>query len=169
MTFNAGLLLGGTEINVDYNRSVGTAFGKSNVIPQTVVVNGGLRFISEEQKATARQKMREIAEQNLPGTSAKLTFWDRYPAMPPTEGNMEVFESLRKVNHDLGLGDVEAIDPKFRGAGDISFVAPYVSGIDGLGATGTGGHTLEEEIDLTSLAPMTKRAALLIARLSEKD
>lgn len=165
LTFNPGIIMGGTSIEANLEHSQGTAFGKTNVVAQTVEVAGGLRFLSEEQKERAREKMREIVSNNLPQTSAEITFEDRYPAMSPTEGNMEVFEVLKQVNVDLNYPPLQAVDPGIRGAGDISFVAPYISGIDALGATGRRGHTIYEELDMRSIEPMTKRAALLIYRL----
>ncbi len=38
--------------------------------------------------------------------------------------------------------------------------------IDGLGMMGTGGHTVDETADLRMLRSQSKRAALLIYRLS---
>lgn len=166
LTFNPGLMLGGTFIDIDLEKSSGTAFGKTNVIAQSVVINGGLRFISEEQKERAREKMRQIAAQNLPHTSAELTFQDRYPAMSPTPGNWDLFQILKGVNADLGMPELVPYDPGTRGAGDVSFVAPYVASLDGLGARGDNGHSPEEYLELDSLAPTTKRAALLIYRLT---
>jgi glutamate carboxypeptidase len=61
---------------------------------------------------------------------------------------------------------VEAFDPGRRGAGDISFIAAYVDGLDGLGPQGSGSHTDQERIDLASLPRAAKRAALLIHRLT---
>jgi len=166
LTFNPGILVGGTKIDADWQQSTASVFGKTNVVAQTAEVAGGLRFISEEQKERTREKMRKIVADNLPGTSAEITFTDSYPAMPPTPGNYALLDVLSGVNVALGLGEVKANDPGSRGAGDVSFVAPYVSGIDGLGGSGRGGHTFDEELDLRSLAPMTKRAALLIYRLA---
>ncbi|HBU79517.1 MAG TPA: peptidase M20, partial [Muricauda sp.] len=54
LTFNPGVLLGGTFVNFDELTSKGDAFGKTNVVAQKAVVKGGLRFISEEQKERAR-------------------------------------------------------------------------------------------------------------------
>lgn len=166
LTFNPGFILGGSNVDVDYAQSGGTAYGKTNVVAETVVVNGGLRFLTEEQKTKAREKMLAIATKNLPQTSAKLTFTDGYPSMPPTAGNDRLFDMLKGVNKDLGYGAPIAFPPGQRGAGDIAFVAPYVSGLDGLGGSGSGAHGLSEELDLATLAPMTKRAALLIYRLT---
>ena len=59
-----------------------------------------------------------------------------------------------------------AFDPLKRGAADISFVAKYTDGIDGLGAMGGGGHTPQEYVDLTTIETLTKRTALLIYRLT---
>ncbi len=73
---------------------------------QKAVVNGGLRFISEEQKEEARAKMRTIVSQNLPQTSATIEFIDSYPAMKPSEGNLAVLEILNQVSQDLNLGEV---------------------------------------------------------------
>lgn len=166
LTFNPGIILGGTKVEFDQAFSKGTAFGKSNVVAQNVVVNGGLRFISEEQKEAARAKMMAIVAQNLPHTSAKISFTDSYPAMGPTEGNARVLAVLDQLSQDLGFGEVKPYDPGKRGAADISFVAAFIDGLDGLGAMGKGAHSIDEHVDLTSFENLTKRAALLIYRLT---
>jgi glutamate carboxypeptidase len=168
LTFNPGIILGGTEVDYNSTDNRGTSFGKTNVIAQRVVVDGGLRFISEEQKEAAREQMRAIVADHLPGTSAEVFFKDKYPAMPPTEGNQALLALLDRVSRELGQGPVEAFDPAERGAADISFVAPYVDGLDGLGPFGSGAHTPEEQLDLVSLPAVTKRAALLIYRLTQE-
>jgi glutamate carboxypeptidase len=166
LTFNPGVILGGTEVDYDFANSRGTAFGKTNVIAQTAIVDGGLRFISEKQKESAQERMRQIISRNLPGTSAKITFEDGYPAMPPTEGNLKLLEVLNKISIDLGNGTIDAFDPGKRGAADISFVAPYVDALAGLGTVGRGSHTEKESIDLRFFSKITQRAALLIYRLA---
>ena len=141
LTFNPGTLLGGTFVEYDKQTSSGEVFGKTNVVAQKAIVNGGLRFISEEQKENARAKMREIVSQNLPQTTAEIHFTDSYPAMGPTEGNEALLEQLSEVSQDLGFGPVSGYDPGRRGAADISFVANDVDGLDGLGTMGNGAHT----------------------------
>jgi len=165
LTFNPGVILGGTTVSFDEAMSKGIAFGKSNVVSQTAVVDGGLRFISEEQKERARAKMREIVNNNLPQTSAEITFTDSYPAMPPTEGNNNLLKVLNQVSLDLEQGGVEAYDPGRRGAADVSFVAEYVDCLDGLGTMGRGAHTPEETVNLKTIEALTKRTAILIYRL----
>ncbi len=166
LTFNPGVILGGTFIEYDSDNFKGTAFGKSNVIPQNVIVTGGLRFISEQQKEEARTTMLNIVNEHLPKTDAEITFWDSYPAMPPTDGNKIVLDLLSQVSIDMGRGPVVAYDPLKRGAADISFVAAYTNGIDGLGTMGKNAHTPEEWVDLTTIEELTKRSALLIYRLT---
>ena len=166
LTFNPGTLLGGTFVTYDKQKSSGQVFGKTNVVAQKAVVNGGLRFISETQKEDARNKMREIVKQSLPQTSAQISFTDSYPAMGPTAGNQSVLELLSEVSQALGYGTVTAYDPSRRGAADISFVADYTDGLDGLGTMGNGAHTPQETVNLKNINPLIKRAAVLIYRLT---
>lgn len=169
LTFNPGIILGGTDVTYDAGAARGTAYGKTNVVANTVVVDGGLRFISEAQKEAARAQMRAIVEgANRPHTSAEITFEDAYPAMQPTDGNRALLAVLDGVSRDLGLGPVKAYDPGGRGAADISFIASYVDGMDGLGVMGRGAHSLDETINLRTFPLLTQRAALLIYRLTSE-
>ncbi|MGB1445691.1 MAG: M20/M25/M40 family metallo-hydrolase [Flavobacteriaceae bacterium] len=166
LTFNPGNILGGTFVNYETLKSSGTAYGKSNVVAQTAVVHGGLRFISETQKENARAKMRTIVDNHLPSTNATITFTDSYPAMGPTAANKALLNELSAVSEALGFGEVEAYDPGRRGAADISFVADYVSGLDGLGSMGTGAHTPQETVDLATFNALIQRTAVFIYRLT---
>ena len=166
LTFNPGTLLGGTFVEYDKQTSSGEVFGKTNVVAQKAIVNGGLRFISEEQKENARAKMREIVSQNLPQTTAEIHFTDSYPAMGPTEGNEALLEQLSEVSQDLGFGPVSGYDPGRRGAADISFVANDVDGLDGLGTMGNGAHTPQETVNLKTMNALIQRTAVLIYRLT---
>jgi len=165
LTFNAGTIQGGTDVDYDGQQNRGRTFGKTNVVPRKVIVSGGIRTISQEQLERAREKMRAVVENSHPHTSATIEFRDRYPSMAPTEGNARLQEVLSDINEDLGRGPMPALDPSRRGAADISFVAPYTDGLAGLGALGTGGHTPNEKLDLTSIPLAIKRAAILIYRL----
>ncbi|MBC5991334.1 M20/M25/M40 family metallo-hydrolase [Pontibacter cellulosilyticus] len=166
LTYNPGLVLGGTEVSIAENGTQGSASGKTNLVANMVVVKGDLRFLTNEQLEETRQKMKAIVAESLPQTSAEITFDEGYPPMPPTEGNMALLQVLNKVSQDLGHGEVKPYDPGKRGAGDISFVAQYIDGLDGLGALGGGAHAPEEYIDLKTLQDIEKRTALLIYRLS---
>ena len=165
LSFNPGNLFGGTFVDYDTSKSRGSAYGKTNVVAQTAVVHGGLRFISEEQKENARKKMRSIVADHLPSTQATITFTDSYPAMGPTAENKKLLKQLNTVSLALGFGKVEAYDPGRRGAADISFVAEYIPGLDGLGSMGKGAHTPNETVDLETFNALIQRTAVFIYRL----
>ena len=166
LTFNPAVIIGGTDVSYDSSRIAGTAAGKDNIIAPKVYARGDLRFISRDQESKAREAMRAILAQHLPGTSATITFEDGNPAMPPTKGNYALLATLDSVSRALGQGPVEALDPGRRGAGDISFVSDYVDALDGLGVIGMRSHTPDERVNLKSIGPATERAAILIYRLT---
>jgi len=168
LTFNAGTIQGGTTVNYDPSQNRGTTFGKTNVVPNTAVAHGGIRALSVEQLARAKAKMQAIVANNLPLTSASISFADSYPPMAPSAGNRSLADELSEVNQALGRGAMKTWDPLRRGAADISFVAPYTDALAGMGALGKGGHTPNESLELDSMALAIKRAAILIYRLSGK-
>jgi glutamate carboxypeptidase len=165
LTFNPSVIIGGSTVTYDEINNSGTAEGKSNIVPEKVVVHGDLRCISSEQIEQIEIKMRAIIANNLPQTTATISFKHHYPPMKPTEGNYQVLNVLNQVSLDLKQGEVKAYNPGKRGAGDISFVADYVDGLDGLGATGNGAHSFNESINLNQMKLQTQRIALLIYRL----
>jgi glutamate carboxypeptidase len=169
LTFNPGLALGGTAVKLDSTAVAGSAEGKSNVVAAQMTVVGDLRTISPEQLARAKQTMQAIAAAHLPNTTAELTFDPGYPPMAPTAGNRRLLALYDRVSRDLGLWPVTAVDPSKAGAADVSFVADIVPmKIDGVGLSGRDDHTTKETADLRMLPVQTKRAALLIYRLSTK-
>lgn len=165
LTFGAGILVGGTTVEYDPETDRGTAFGKTNVIPQTVIAAGDLRTLTHEQLERAMDRMRAIVSDNLPRTEAQIFFRDSYPPMAPTAGNLELLDKLDQVSRDLGMGPIEAVDPGKRGAADISFAAQHTAALGGLGVVGRGAHTPDETVELGSIPVMAKRAALLVHRL----
>jgi glutamate carboxypeptidase len=169
LTFNVGLIAGGTTAGLDQDRIRATATGKTNIIPEVAIARGDIRVLSLEQDERVRAKMREIVARHLPGTSAELRFDpDTYPPMAPTEGNMALLARLNAVNRDIGLPEMAPVDPLRRGAGDIGFVAADVDGLVGLGAAGEGSHAPGETVDIPSIARQAKRAAILMSRLARE-
>ena len=170
LTFNPGVLVGGTTVQFDAEATRGEAFGKVNVVAQHANVQGDIRAISTEQVQRTISKMKEIAAQNLPQTSAELVFFDGYPPMSPTAANNELLQLYSDISDAVGAGPLEPNDPLQRGAGDISFVAPIVlASLDGLGGYGGGAHTEDEWIDLETMRQATHRAAILIHRLTRES
>lgn len=169
LTYNAAMIVGGNEVEFDGENLVGSMSGKSNIVPKKTIIHGDLRYLTDEQGERAISKMKKIVAESLPQTTSTFTFNSGYPPMAPTDGNMKVLSVLSDVSEDMGIGPVEAYDPGRRGAADISFVANYVNGLDGLGAFGSGAHSPREVMHLPSYKKLTQRAAILIYRLTEMD
>ena len=165
LSFNVATVLGGTDVAYDSVAISGTTASKINIVPRTAVGHGDLRFISAEQHDSAKRRMAAIVARHLPGTGGAIVFEDEYPAMSPTPGNARLLAVYDSVSRALRYGQVAPLDPGRRGAGDISFVAPTVDGLDGLGALGGESHTPEEYVDLATLEMQTARAAILMHRL----
>jgi glutamate carboxypeptidase len=168
LTFNAATMVGGTDVTYDTVANSGTAASKTNIVPRLAIAAGDLRFMTPEQLQRARERMRAIVAQHLPGTDAQITFIDEYPAMPLTEGNSRILAVYDSASQALGYGPVRPMDPGMRGAGDLSFVAPFMDGLEGLGALGTGAHSPAERVNLNALPMQTERAAITIARLGAR-
>ena len=105
LTFNPGLVFGGTNVSYADDTATASAFGKSNVIARDAEVLGDLRYLSPEQGERARQKMQAIVSTgNLPGTSATISFSESYPPMPPTEAGAQAGGALLESQPGRGPG-----------------------------------------------------------------
>jgi glutamate carboxypeptidase len=165
LTFNPGVVLGGTLVDFDQVQVRGSAAGKTNVVAENAVASGDLRALSREQFDRARKTMSEIVAASLPQTSSAITFDEGYPPMAPTEGNAQLLAMYDRASRDLGFGEVAAVSPDRAGAADVSFVAGEVKAIiDGVGLMGHDDHTPGETADLTTLPSQTKRMAVLLHR-----
>ena len=165
MTYNVGLVAGGSSVGTD-NEGAMSVVGKTNIIAAEAHARGDLRTLTEEQYHRTQDKMKKIVAEHLPGTSGEITFADGYPSMPITENGKALLRDLNNVNHELGLPVMEPFDPLRRGAGDLSFVAPYTAGISGLGSYGGGAHAPGETVELSSQTYQTRRVALFIYALT---
>jgi len=168
LTFNAGVLLAGTDVTYDGEEHRGEAFGKTNVVPQRAVAHGGLRALTPEQQDRAERRMEAIVAEHLPKTGATLSFDEGYPPMPPTDANRHLLALYDGVSRDLGLGPVEPFPPSERGAADVSFAAPYAAALAGLGPEGEGSHTPDEWVALPTIVEAAQRTALLLLRLEDE-
>ena len=169
LTFNPGVMVGGTAISFDREAARGTAYGKSNVIAESTTVAGDLRALSIPQRERAKDVMRRIVADTTRHTGATITFYDGYPPLAPSEGNRRLLARFDQASRDLGYGPVGADDPARAGAADISFTEGLVEmAIDGVGLMGTGGHTVEETADLRTLGVQAKRVAVTLSRLARR-
>lgn len=169
LTFNPGVVVGGTQVTFDAAAARGTAFGKNNVIAESTVVAGDLRALSIPQRERAKQRMRAIVADTSRHAGAAITFDDGYPPLAPSDGNRRLLAMFDAASRDLGFGPVGADDPARAGAADISFTEGLVEmALDGVGLMGTGGHTVNETADLRTLGMQAKRVAVTLARLARR-
>ena len=168
LTYNVGLIAGGSAVKLDEGKIRADVAGKTNIIAGQAYARGDLRALTNEQVERVKAKMQAIVARSLPGAKATIAFEAGYPPMAPTAGNRALLDRLNGVNADLGLPAMEALDPLKRGAGDISFVAADVDGLVGLGPASDGDHTAEERVDIPSIWRQATRAAILMSRLSRE-
>jgi len=168
LTYNAGLILGGATAEINADSTGGSATGKANVVAPAAIATGDIRTLNDEQTNRVEDKMRAIVANHLPKTDAKINFDEGYPAMARTPAGEQLFSQWDAISRALGLGPVVEGGPMTRGAGDISFAAPYVPGIVGVGILGEGYHAEGETAYLDSLPRQAKRDAILMERLSHE-
>ena len=168
LTFNPSLILGGTSLDLDDVLAKGAASGKTNVIAEHAVAIGDLRTLSKQQLEHARGVMKQVmVEAPLGHTEASLTFAEGYPSLPPTEGNAKLLAEYDRASRDVGAGPVTAVSPDRAGAADVSFISDQVPNIiDGIGLMGRDDHSPDELAELATLPSQTKRAAVLLYRLT---
>lgn len=167
LAFSPGLISGGSQVKLDSTGDAASAEGKHNVIAATTTVTGDMRTVSPAQLEKTKNAMRAITAKHLPHTTAEITFDEGYPPMAPTDGNRRLLALYDRASRDLGTGIVDAVDPSRAGAADVAFVADMVSmNIDGIGLSGHDDHSDKETADLRKLSVQSKRAALLLYRLT---
>jgi len=74
LTFNVGMVLGGTSVNVNKDGIAGGATGKDNVIPPAAIASGDIRTISNEQSDRIERRWkrswRSICRRRMPRSSS---------------------------------------------------------------------------------------------------
>lgn len=167
ITFNPGMMVGGTTAKVDETSHEITGYGKTNIVAQIARAQGDMRFLTNEQKELIQNTMMNIVKKSLPKTTSNITFIDSMPPMSPTPENEKLLNLYSQVSQDLGYPKVTAISPDLSGGADISYVANITpANLSRLGPVGVYHHSVNESMDIESLNINTKRAAVLIYRLT---
>jgi len=144
VTVNVGLVAGGTT---------------RNTIPDKAQCEVDLRFERAEEGRALYEALEAVAaEVALPGTAIELAPAGWRDPLVWTPAAAALARLYGECQRESGLGAGEA--PLAGGGSDACTLgAMGIPTVDGLGPRGRGFHTLEEEVDLSSLVP--KAVALL--------
>ncbi len=148
VTFNAGMITGGTGINV---------------VPRECEVHIDMRVLTAEdgEAFTAELLNRKSHD---PDVEIEVTGGLNRPPYQMTEEGKALFEFAREacLEHDLDL----QYTPITGGGSDGNYSgAMGVPTLDGLGVDGAGAHTLDEYMLISSLVPRTKMWIKMYDRL----
>ena len=143
-TFNCGIIHGGTSINTVPASCVFLVDIRAG---KTELLNQGMEYV----KAAAKQT-------TVPGTSCQVSLISVRPPMEQTPANDALLEKINQAAVELGLPTYRST---YRGGGsDAAYTvqagAPTVCSC---GMVGSGEHTLDEKVRLSSLA---NRTAILV-------
>lgn len=149
----------------DYGRGITVNVGRieggqgRNIVPDRAEALLDFRFVEQTDATEVAAALRQAAAQApLPGTTVTLSGGATRAPLVKTAASAQLYERYAQCQRQAGLGACEA--PLLGGGSDASTVAPLgVPAIDGLAARGKGFHTLDEQIDLSTLLP--KAEALL--------
>ena len=168
LTFNPGVMLGGTTVEFDPVQLRGSAFGKTNVIAEHAVVSGDLRALSREQFESAKQTM----TRDRRGVAAAHRGDDHVRRRLSADGarpkaTRRLLAMYDQASRDLGFGAGRRRQPRSRRRRRrvVRRRTRCKMIIDGVGLMGHDDHTVKETADLTTLPSQTKRMAVLLHRI----
>ena len=168
LTFNPGLILGGTDVQRDKAQHRGAAFGKTNVIPATA--RGRRGTCGPSPTSSSQGPRADAAHRGAP--SAGDVRRDRVSPTairpcPRPPGNQALLDRAERGQPRPGRSRPRAPRPRPpRGAGTSRSSRPTCAGLAGLGLPGSGAHTPEETADLSALPLPDQARRALIYRLT---
>lgn len=139
VTLNVGVVTGGTRYNV---------------VPAHARLHLDVRLPDRECVDGIVSRVRGLAPHD-PDVRIEVTGRVERPPFERLPHGAALFERVRALGAEMGL---EIGEVAVGGASDGNFTAPIAPTVDGMGIAGAGAHTLEEYMDVSSLAP---RCALL--------
>ncbi len=145
-TVNVGMVWGGTA---------------SNVVPDRAQIKVDLRVATAAESERIVKAIQSLRPQ-LPEARLEIVGGLNRPPMERTPQIVAAFERAKAIAAGIGLALQEG---STGGASDANFVAPLgVPVLDGLGAVGNGGHSVDEHVIASSLP---ERTALLAAIMTQ--
>jgi glutamate carboxypeptidase len=148
--------------------NVGRAAGgeTTNTVPDRAEAQIDLRFTTRADADALIASIRRIAAEaalSVPGTRIELGGGVQRLPLERTDASARLLAEYGACAHAHGLGDAEAL--LVGGGSDASTASALgIPAIDGLGPRGTGFHTKDERIELSSLVPKAQALARFLAR-----
>ncbi|MBR6729442.1 MAG: M20/M25/M40 family metallo-hydrolase [Clostridia bacterium] len=152
ITFNCGIIQGGDA---------------TNIVPDRCELFVEYRFKNMEQKKSADEKFRRIAEKSF--VDGTQTQWEQISTrlpMEPDEKNKKLVEIINEICNQVGIEPFGVAES----AGGADSAYPSLAGIptvDSIGIEGSGCHTLNEKARISSMAEMAKVVAAVIINFPE--
>ena len=152
VTFNCGLIRGGSSVNV---------------VPDRCEVSVALRFHTNRDRDEALSALQSICGRvETPGTQCTLSPLAGFPAMEETDRTAALFALYRETSTALGLGTPESVYSA--GCSDSAYTTALgIPTLCALGVLGQGQHSPDEHAFADSLLPQAKRLAAAILALPD--
>ncbi|MEJ7735616.1 MAG: M20/M25/M40 family metallo-hydrolase [Polyangiaceae bacterium] len=161
----------GAQLLTDYARGITVNVGKvsggqgKNTVPDRAEALLDVRFerLADAEATVARlHQVAAAAAAGIPGTRLTLEGGVARTPLERTPDNVALYQAYAACARAEGLGDGEA--PLVGGGSDASSTAAIgIASIDGLGPRGTGFHTREELIEVSTLLPKAAALARFLA------
>lgn len=153
---------GSEKDNITYNCGIINGGTIANAVPEKCSFIVDVRYNKKEDKKRAEEHIKKIVDTSYIGNTVALAteVSSRVP-MEETKQNLELFEYIRSISSEYGLGELTKC---IAGGGSDSCYSVEV-GVPSLCAMGIEGHeqhTLRERAYVSSL---TKRAKLIAAAI----
>lgn len=144
LTCNCGVIHGGTA---------------ANTVAEECVFSADIRFANDEQLRQAQAMVQAVAEQStVAGCTCTLEQVSLRPAMPLTERNVQLLETMNRIYEENGLPRLEL--KTAMGGSDAAYATQWgIPCVDSIGIAGGRLHSVEEYARLDSLAESAKRMA----------
>ena len=152
VTFNCGLIRGGSSVNV---------------VPDRCEVSVALRFHTNRDRDEALSALQSICGRvETPGTQCTLSPLAGFPAMEETDRTAALFALYRETSTALGLGTPESVYSAC--CSDSAFTTSMgIPTLCAVGVLGHGQHSPDEHAFADSLLPQAKRLAAAILALPD--
>ena len=149
-TFNCGIVRGGT---------------KTNIVPESCVVEVDIRSMEEQSMQDAIEQVREIAAHSyVEGTSCTVEICSIRPPMEPNAANRGLLDQINKLAAKLGMEPFEGVISG--GGSDAAYTTRIgIPTVCSIGPCGWDVHTIRERSDVKTLPIRAKLVATCICEL----